>query len=220
MPKKSFAQPAGSEGVTPLGGRSLSDLVGKFLPHVYTTTHKLRTADITHRPTSVSVFGITGTKKGTAGDLSTPLNNLSLADLIALLSKFTFQVDTHLHGTKIKGDGYRIDGNAPNPGTKLPNGNSFVTKFDKLSLKDVVDLLPQATFKVSNGSAGGQSETYTVSGAVENDVETNPDLSVPVGGLTPKYVLLLKRFFRFTVAPTNPGQGVSVAMFHNKTLVE
>ena len=72
----------------------------------------------------------------------------------------------------------------------------------------------------ANGAAGGQSETYTVSGTLENDVETNPDLSVPVGGLTPKYVLLLKRFFRFTVAPTNPGQGVAVAMFHNKTLGE
>jgi hypothetical protein len=223
MPGKSFTKPKKGEGGDPFGKRNLDELATKFLPKVYPTLHKLATDRVPHSPTSASIYGITGKKIGSDPKLSTPLAKLSLADVIGLLDQFSFQIDTYLNGTKIKGDDYVLSGKLPSNPTPLPNRHSFSSTFDELSLTDIVELLPQATFTLTNESAG-QSKSYKISGAIENDVEedakTNSHLTTPVAPLRPKYIFILIRFFRFTGAPTNPGQGISFHVAGNKALSE
>ncbi len=223
MPGKSFTQPKKGGGVIPLGKRNLEDLATKFLPNAYPTFHKVATDRVTHRPTSVSVFGFTATKTGSDPRLSTPLEQLSLADVIGLLDQFTFEIDTYLSGTKIKGDSYVLKGKLPNAAKALKDGHSFTSKFDKLSLIDIVELLSQATFTLANQSSS-QSKSYKISGDIENDLEDeaklNSHLTSPVASLSPKYVLILIRLFRFTATPTNPGQGTSGGVVFIKVLGE
>lgn len=223
MPGKTFTKPKKTPGGQPLGKRNLEDLATSFLPKVYPTLHKLVTDRVTHRPTSASVYGITGKKVGSDPKLSTPLEQLSLADVIGLLEQFSFQIDTYLNGTKIKGDDYVLSGKLPGNPTSLPNRRSFSSTFDQLSLIDIVELLPQATFTLTNESAG-QSKSYKISGAIENDVEEdakkNSHLTTPVAPLTPKYIFILIRFFRFTATPTNPGQGTSAQVVGGKVFDE
>lgn len=223
MSGKSFTKPKKGDGGSPFGKRDLEDLATKFLPKVYPTLHKLVTDRVTHRPTSASIYGITGKKTGSDPKLSTPLEKLSLADLIGLLDQFSFQIDTYLNGIKIKGDFYVLSGKLPSTPKPLPNRRSFNSTFNELSLIDIVELLPQATFTLNNESAG-QSKSYKISGAIENDVEedakTNSHLTTPVAPLRPKYIFILIRFFRFTATPTNPGQGMSFLVGGGKGLTE
>lgn len=215
---KTFIKPnKGDGGNAPIGKRTLVDLVTKFLPNTYPTVHKMTTDRVKHRPTMASIYGITG--KETEGDprLSMPLEKLSLADVIELLDHFTFEVDTYLHGTKIKGDSYVLSGKLPS------NPKAFNSTFDKLSLIEIAELLEQPTFTLANLSSG-QSKSYKISGAIENDVEDdareNSHLTDPVALLRPKYILILIRFFRFTATPTNPGAGIGVNIVHGKGLGE
>jgi hypothetical protein len=223
MPGKSFTKPKKGDGGGPLGKRDLEDLATKFLPKVYPTLHKLVTDRVTHRPTSASIYGITGKKNGSDPRLSEPLEKLSLADAIGLLDQFTFEIDTYLNGTKIKGDSYVLSGKLPGNPAALANRRSFSSTFDELSLIDIVELLTQATFTLANQSSS-QSKSYKISGAIENDVEedakTNSHLTTPVGPLSPKYIFILIRFFRFTATPTNPGQGMSFHVAGSKGLSE
>ena len=223
MPGKSFTKPKKAAGGQPLGKRTLEELATEFLPKVYPTLHKLATDRVTHTPTSASIYGITGKKTGSDPKLSTPLEKLSLADVIGLLDQFNFQIDTYLNGTKIKGDFYVLSGKLPSNPTPLANRRSFSSTFDQLTLIDIVELLPQATLTLINESSG-QSKPYKISGAIENDVEedakTNSHLTTPVAPLSPKYIFILIRFFRFTATPTNPGQGVSFHVAGSKGLNE
>ncbi len=223
MPGKTFTKPKKTPGGQPLAKRNLEDLATSFLPKVYPTLHKLVTDRVTHSPTAASIYGITGKKVGSDPKLSTPLGKLSLGDVIGLLEQFSFQIDTYLNGTKIKGDDYVLSGKLPANPTSLPSRRSFSSTFDQLSLIDIVELLPQATFTLTNESAG-QSKSYKISGAIENDVEEeakkNSHLTTPVALLTPKYIFILIRFFRFTATPTNPGQGTSVHVVGGKVFDE
>jgi len=224
MPRKSFTKPKkGPEGILPLGKRNLGDLATKFLPNIYPTVNKICTDRVTHRPTSVSIYGITGQKTGDDPRLSKPLEELSLKDAIELLAHFTFQIDTYLNGTKIKGDSYVLSGKLPTKPTALPSRHDFSSTFAELSLIDIAGLLEQATFTLTNHSSG-QSKSYQISGAIENDVEEdaqkNSHLTDPVAPLTPKYILILLRFFRYTATPTNPGQGIGVNFVTGKGLGE
>jgi|ERR1700683_3722168 len=223
MPGKSFTSPKKGGGVAPLGKRSLENLATKFLPNAYPTFHRVATDRVSHRPTSAAVFGFTATKTGSDSRLSTPLEQLSLADVIGLFDQFTFQIDTYLSGTKIKGDSYVLEGKLPDAATPLKDGHSFTSKFNKLSLIDIVALLSQATITLTNQSSG-QSKSYKISGDIENDLEDdaklNPHLTRPVAPLSPKYVFILMRFFRFTATPTNPGQGISGNVVGGKVLGE
>jgi hypothetical protein len=224
MPGKSFTKPRkGDGGNPPFGKRNLEDLATKFLPCLYPTVHKLTTDRVRHTPTSASIYGITGKKTQDDSRLSTLLEKLSLADFIGLLDHFEFQIDTHLNGTKIKGDSYVLSGKLPNNPTALPNRHAFSSTFDELSLIDIGELLPQATFTLTNHSSG-QSKSYKISGTIEDDVEedakNNSHLTDPVAPLRPKYISILIRFFRFTATPTNPGQGISVNVVHSKGLGE
>jgi hypothetical protein len=218
MPGKTFTKPKmGDAGNDPIGKRNLLDLATKFLPNTYPTIHKMTTDRVTHRPTVASIYGITG--KETEGDprLTMPLEKLSLADVIELLDHFTFQIDTYLNGTKIKGDSYVLSGKLPG------NPKAFRGTFAELSLIEIAELLDQATFTLTNHSSG-QSKSYKISGAIENDVEedakANSHLTGPVALLRPKYILILIRFFRFTATPTNPGQGIGINIVHGKGLGE
>lgn len=217
MPGPSFTKSKKGGGVLPLGKRNLEDLATKFLQNAYPTFHKLVTDRVTHRPTSVAVYGITATKTGSDPRLSTPLAQLTLGDVIGLLGQFSFQIDTYLSGTKIKGDSHVLKGESPNPGEALANKRSFTTKLSQLSLLDIVELLPQATFSLN-------SKSYIISGGVENDVEDeakkNPHLKTSVATLTPKYLLILARFFRFTSMPANPGHGTTGIVAFNKVFGE
>jgi hypothetical protein len=224
MPGKSFTKPKKVQGGNlPLGKRNLEDLATKFLPNIYPTIHKLTTDRVTHKPTSASIYGITGNKTEDDPRLSTPLEKLSLADVIGLLDHFTFQVDTYLNGTKIKGDAYVLSCKLPSNPTALPNRHAFSSTIDELGLIDIVELLPQATFTLTNHSSG-LSKSYKITGCIENDVEedakTNSHLTSPVAAFTPKYILILIRFFRLTATPTNPGQGIGVNLVHSKGLGE
>jgi hypothetical protein len=139
------------------------------------------------------------------------------------LDHFTFQIDTYLSGTKIKGDSYVLSGKLPKKPTPSQSRHDFNSTFDELNLIDIAELLDQATFTLTNHSSG-QSKSYEISGAIENDVEedaqTNSHLTTPVAPLRPKYILILLRFFRFTATPTNPGQGIGVNFLHSKGLGE
>ena len=222
MPGKSVTKSKG-DGGHPFGKRNLEELATEFLPKVYPTLHKVATDRVPHRPTSASIYGITGKKIGDDPKLSKPLEDLSLADVIGLLGKFSFQLDTYLNGTKIKGDSYVLSGESPSKPTALPNRRSFSSTFDELSLIDIVELLPQATFTLTNESTG-QKKSYKISGAIENDVEedakANSHLTDPLAPLKPKYIFILIRFFRFTATPTNPGQGIHVNVVGGKGLNE
>ena len=224
MPGKSFTKPKKGQGENlPLGKRNLEDLATKFLPCLYPTVHKLTTDRVRHTPTLASIYGITGKKTEDDSRLLTPLEKLSLADFIGLLDHFEFQIDTYLNGTKIKGDSYVLNGELPKSPTPLPNRHAFSSTFDELSLIDIVELLPQATFTLTNHSSG-QSKSYKISGTIENDVEedakNNSHLTTPVAPLTPKYISILMRFFRYTATPTNPGQGIGVNFVSSKGLGE
>jgi hypothetical protein len=224
MPGKSFTKPRrGDGGNLPFGKRNLEDLATKFLPCLYPTVHKLTTDRVKHAPIFASIYGITGRKNEDDSRLSMPLEKLSLADFIELLDHFEFQVDTYLNGTKIKGDSYVLSGKLPTSPTALPNRHAFTSTFDELSYINIVELLPQATFTLTNQSSG-QSKSYKISGAIENDVEEdakdNSHLTNPVAPLRPKYISILMRFFRFTATPTNPGQGIGVNVVHGKGLGE
>jgi hypothetical protein len=218
MPGKSFTKPKkGDEGNDPIGKRNLVDLATKFLPNTYPTVHKMTTDRVTHRPTVASIYGITGKETEDDPRFSMPLEKLSLADVIELLDHFTFQIDTYLNGTKIKGDSYALSGKLPS------NPKAFSSTFDELSLIEIAELLDQVTFTLTNHSTG-QSKSYKISGAIENDVEEdakeNSHLKGPVALLRPKYILILIRFFRFTATPTNPGQGIGINIVHGKGLGE
>lgn len=218
MPVKTFTKPKkGDAGNDPIGKRNLVDLATKFLPNTYPTVHKMTTDRVAHRPTVASIYGISGKQTEEDPRLSMPLEKLSLADVTELLNHFTFQIDTYLNGTKIKGDSYVLSAKLPS------NPTAFSSKLDKLSLIDIAELLDQATFTLTNHSTG-QSKSYKISGAIENDVEedakANSHLTSPVALLRPKYILILIRFFRFTATPTNPGQGIGINIVHGKGLGE
>jgi hypothetical protein len=224
MPGKSFTKPKkGQGGNLPFGKRNLEDLATKFLPNTYPTVNRITTDRVTHKPTSASIFGITGQKTKDDARLSKPLEQLSLADVIDLLAHFTFQIDTYLSGTKIKGDSYVLSGKLPKKPKPSHSRHDFNSTFDELSLIAIAELLDQATFTLTNHSSG-QSKSYEISGVIENDVEedaqTNSHLTTPVAPLRPKYILILLRFFRFTATPTNPGQGIGVNFVHSKGLGE
>jgi hypothetical protein len=116
-----------------------------------------------------------------------------------------------------------LSGQLPKNPTPLTNRHAFSSTFDELSLIDIVELLPQATFTLTNHSSD-QSESYKISGTIENDVEedakNNSHLTTSVTPLTPKYISILIRFFRFVATPTNPGQGIGVNLVHSKGLGE
>jgi hypothetical protein len=218
MPGKTFTKPKkGDVGNAPIGKRNLLDLATKFLPNTYPTVHKMSTDRVTHRPTVVSIYGITGKETEDDPRLSMPLEKLSLADVIELLDHFTFQIDTYLNGTKIKGDSYVLSGKLPS------NPKAFSSTFGELSLIEIAELLDQPTFTLTNHSSS-QSKSYKISGTIESDVEedakANSHLTSAVALLRPKYILILIRFFRFTATPTNPGQGVGVNIVHSKVLGE
>jgi hypothetical protein len=218
MPGKTFTKPKkGDAGNDPIGKRNLLDLATKFLPNTYPTIHKMTTDRVTHRPTVASIYGITGKETEDDPRLTLPLEKLSLADVIELLNHFTFQIDTYLNGTKIKGDSYVLSGKLPS------NPKAFSGTFAELSLIEIAELLDQATFTLANHSSG-QSKSYKISGVIENDVEedarANSHLTGPVALLRPKYILILIRFFRFTATPTNPGQGIGINLVHGKGLGE
>jgi hypothetical protein len=224
MPGKSFTKPRkGNGGNLPFGKRNLEDIATKFLPCLYPTVHKLTTDRVKHAPTLASIFGITGKKTEDDSRLSMPLEKLSLEDFIGLLDHFEFQIDTYLHGIKIMGDSYVLSGKLPKSPVALPDRQAFSSTFAQLSLIDIVELLPQATFTLTNHSSG-QSKSYQISGTIENDVEedakNNSHLTTPVAPLTPKYISILIRFFRLTATPTNPGQGIGVNIVHSKGLGE
>jgi hypothetical protein len=224
MSGKSLTKPRkGAGGNLPFGKRNLEDLATKFLPCLYPTVHKLTTDRVRHTPPLASIYGITGKKTQDNSRLSMPLEKLSLADFIALLDHFEFQIDTYLNGTKIKGDSYVLSGKLPKSPTALLNRHAFSSTFDELSPLDIVELLPQATFTLTNHWSA-QSKSYKISGAIENDVEgdakNNSHLTTPVAPLTPKYISILMRFFRFVATPTNPGQGIGVNIVHSKGLGE
>ncbi|MBV8102268.1 MAG: hypothetical protein JOZ31_24250 [Verrucomicrobia bacterium] len=224
MPGKSFTKPKkGQGGNLPLGKRYLEDLATKFLPNAYPIVNKICTDRVTHRPISASIYGITGQKTEDDPRLSMPLEKLSLKDVIELLDHFTFQIDTYLNGTKIEGDSYVLSGKLPSKPKASHSGHDFSSTFDELSLIDIAELLDQATFTMTNHSSG-QSKSYEILGAIENDVEedagANSHLTSPVAPLRPKYILILLRFFRFTATPTNPGQGTGVNFVFGKGLGE
>jgi hypothetical protein len=224
MPGKTFTKAKkGGGGNDPIGKRNLVDLATKLLPNAYPTVHKLTTDRVAHRPTSASIDGITGKKTEDDPRLSAPLEKLSLADVVELLDHFEFQIDTYFNGIKIKGDSYVLSGKLPSKPTPLTNRHDFSSTFGELSLIDLAELLDQGTFTLTNHSSG-QSKSYKVSGVIENDVEedakTNSHLAGPFAPLTPKYIMILIRFFRFTATPTNPGQGIGVNIVHSKGLGE
>jgi len=192
----------------PIGLRTLSDLLVSFLKLTTPTATDLS------KPTTVNAYTVTGTvTSGNPG--TTVLNQLSLHDLIGLLGCFTFQVQTHTTGSAVAVS-YKIAGASPNPGTRLANGNSFATMAGALSLEDIVALLPQATFTVTE--QGGGSKPWTVSGSVQT-TPVNPDLKTAVGTFAAKHVFLLLHLFQFKVQ-NNSGRFIDASLDGNKTTNE
>jgi hypothetical protein len=116
-----------------------------------------------------------------------------------------------------------LSGKLPGKPTASEDGQDFSSTFDELSSIDIAQLLGQVTFTLANHSSG-QSKSYKITCAIENDVEEdamkNSHLTSSLAPLTPKYISILMRFFRYTATPTNPGQGISVNVVHSKGLGE
>jgi hypothetical protein len=195
------ANPAG----IPFGDRTLSYLITKFLPAIYPTV-----ASLSSSPTSITVYNLKTTQTGNGPDLSTPLRNLTLSRVLQLLNEFKFEVIKYQNGAGSSVGVFVVTGKSPTPGTAATfNGGTFASNFGTLWLVDlVVDLLRQVNFTVAN-ETGGTPKSYVVTGTLEDWVEVNPDLKTPLGGFSPKYIFLLKKFFNFTAEP--PGQPATLA---------
>jgi hypothetical protein len=198
------SNPSGPQS-QPIGLRTLSDLLVSFLKLTTPTATDLS------NPTTVNVFTVAATvTSGNPG--TTVLNQLPLHDLIGLLDCFTFQVQAHAGGSSTT-ISYKIAGASPNPGTSLPSGKSFATKVGVLCLEDIVALLPQATFTVTK--QGGGSVPWNISGSVQADIPSNPDLVNPVGTMVAKYVFLLLHLFELKVQ-NNSGGFINASLDGNK----
>jgi hypothetical protein len=164
------------------------------------------------------------TQTGNDPDLSTPLRNLTLSRVLQLLNEFKFEVVRYQNGVGTSVGVYVLKAHPPTPGTAATfNGGTFASNFGTLWLVDLVlDLLKQVNLDVANQTAGTQT-SYTVTGTLEDWVEVNPDLKTPLGGFSPKYLFLLKKFFNFTAQPAGQSSAmarVRIASDGNKTLGE
>jgi len=206
------SNPGGSQN-QPIGLRTLGDLLVSFLKLTSPTATDLSNTN------KVNVFGLSASVPTGANPATTVLNQLNLHDLIGLLSSFVFEVKTFTNGSVTSTTSYQITGVSPTSGNALANGHSFATHVGTLSLADIVALLPQATFTVAT-PPGSHGVPWTISGSVQTDVPKNPDLDVPVGQFTAKYVFLLCHFFELTCKDTSTGAPIIAILDGNKRLQE
>jgi hypothetical protein len=200
MPNQTFTTPTpGSPSGLPIGQRTLKDLVDTFLPDIYPTVTIMKGT-----PTSVDVYGIVKDAEPSDPRIGTVLDSLTFSDLLELLAKYKFKVTKYVSGTPKTPVVYTVAGKS-----------SDATDVGSLSMDAIVGLLASIAFNVSTD--GGTPKPYTIKGKVENDVESNPHLSQPIGKFTAKYVFLLKHLYRFSVTENTSGVVFEVNSDGNKT---
>ena len=185
-----------------IGDRTLTEILTTFLKNVYPTV-----AFVDTTPTSVTVYHLTATTTSTATQLAITLRNLKLSDVVLLLKEFNFELYNYQTGAVV--GTYTVTGSLPTSATAATfNGGTFDSNFGTLWLVDlVVDLLKQISFTITK--SGGTPTNYRVIGTLEDYLEVNPDLKTPLGGFSPKYLFLLKKFFNFSAQQA--GQPATVA---------
>jgi hypothetical protein len=195
---------------TPIGQLSLQYLVDTFLPKIFPTD---TTAQAGQDPTSVAVYNIVRQTDSGDDNRKKKLENLAFSDLVKALAGYTFKVTKYTNGTAAA--------NASVYSVSVQSTDS--TLVGRLSIDDIVSLLGQNAVTVT--SVGQQPKYYSIVGDLDG-VEHNPDLGKPIRPLSPKYVFLLKKLFRFTVTPVDaanqPTGGASTvhAMDGGKNFVE
>src|SRR5260370_11564020 len=193
---------------TSIGQRTLKQLVDNFLPQIYPT---VATAQTGQAPTSVTVYAVVGQTEPTDNHKNTKLENLAFSDLVKVLAGYSFTVTKYTNGTPdLHPSVYSVS---------IQSADS--TLVGRLSVDDIIGLLGQNAVTVTSG---GQSKYYSIEGA-DDDVEHNPDLSKPITSLSPKYVFLLKKLYKFTVTPVSAtnqpsGAGTVHTMDGGKTFSE